>query len=114
MSIGKRIAANRAARERGSVDVVEWGENDAPLTIYFTNVSARDIEKVRSKHNDFLTNPSLTAMVDIIILKSENADGEKMFTLEDKVHLMGEPIDIIAEVFGSVFSSNSAEELEKN
>ena len=114
MSIGERISAKRAARQRRSIEVTEWGEDNAPLQIFFTEVSARDIEKVRNKHKDFLANPSLAAMVDVIILKSEGDDGEKLFTLEDKIHLMGEPVDIIANVFGSIFSAESAEDKEKN
>lgn len=114
MSIAERIAANRAARERRSVDVMEWGEDDAPLQIYFTDVSAREIEKVRAKYKDFLNNPSMAAMVEIIIMKAETDAGEKMFTLEDKPILMGEPVDVIANVFGAVFSSDTVEAKEKN
>lgn len=114
MSIAERIAANRAARERKHFDIAEWGEDDAPLRIYFNDVSARDIEKVRSKHKDFLSNPSLAAMVDVIIMKAEDKDGKRLFTLEDKMVLMGEPVDVIATVFGAVFSSESIEDKEKN
>jgi len=114
MSIAQRIAANRAARERRFVEVMEWGEDDAPLLIYYSDVSAREIEKVRSKHKDFLSNPSIAAMVEIIIMKAETQDGEKVFTLEDKPILMGEPVDVIANLFGSIFSSEPAEVKEKN
>lgn len=114
MSIAERIAANRAARERRSVDVMEWGEDGAPLQIYYTDVSAREIEKVRTKYKDFLNNPSMAAMVEIIIMKAETDAGEKMFTLEDKPVLMGEPVDVIATVFGAVFSSDTVEAKEKN
>lgn len=114
MSIAQRIAANRAARERRSVEVMEWGEDDAPLLIYYSDVSAREIEKVRNKHKDFLSNPSIAAMVEIIIMKAEAEDGEKLFTLEDKPVLMGEPVDVIANLFGSIFSSEPVEVKEKN
>lgn len=114
MSIAKRIAAKRADQQRGFVDVEEWGEGDNPLRLFFTSVSARDIEKVQRKYKDFLTNTSLGAMVEMIIEKCEDQKGDKAFTLEDKPILMGEPIGIIAKVFGAVFNAGSIEDHAKN
>lgn len=114
MSLAKRIAAKRSERERGIVEVAEWGEGDEPLHLYFTEVSARDIEKVQRKHPDFLTNPSMSAMVEMIIIKCEDQAGEKAFTLEDKPILLGETVSVIAKVFGAVFNADSVEDHEKN
>ena len=50
----------------------------------------------------------------MIIAKCEDEAGEKAFTLEDKPILMGEPINVIAKLFGSVFASDSVEDHEKN
>jgi len=113
MSIASRIAAKRAERERGSVEVEEWGD-DAPLLLYFSEVTARDIERIQRKHKDFLSMPTLSAMVETIILKAEDEAGEKVFTLEDKPILMGETIGIIAKVFGAILGSTDVEEHEKN
>jgi hypothetical protein len=44
MTLAKRIAAKRAEQQRGFSDVEEWGEAENPLRLYFTQVSARDIE----------------------------------------------------------------------
>ena len=114
MSIAKRIAAKRADQQRGFVDVEEWGEGDVPLRLFFTSVSARDVEKVQRKYKDFLSEASLGAMVEMIIEKCEDENGDKAFTLEDKPILMGEPIGVIARVFGAVFKSNSSEDHAKN
>ena len=114
MSIAKRIAAKRADKARNFVDVEEWGEGDQPLRLYFTEVSARDIEKVQRKHKDFLTSPSMSAMVEMIILKCEEENGDPAFTLEDKPILLGETVNTIALVFGAVFNADSVEEHEKN
>lgn len=113
-NLRERIAANRAARERKSVEVDEWGEDGVPLTIYFTEVTARDVDRIQRKHKDFLANPTIAGMVEVIINKAEDAEGEKMFTLEDKPVLMGEPLGLIASVFGVAFSGLSVEEQEKN
>jgi hypothetical protein len=114
MSIAKRIAAKRADQQRGFVDVEEWGEENNPLRLFFTSVSARDIEKVQRKYKDFLTNTTLGAMVEMLIEKCEDERGNKAFTLEDKPILMGEPVTLIAKVFGSVFNAGSVEEHAKN
>mgnify|MGYP000040442379 CR=1 FL=1 len=114
MSIAKQIAAKREAQERSFADVEEWGEEDQPLRLFFSSVTARDIEKVQRKHKDFLNNTTMSAMVEMIILKCETADGEKAFTLEDKPILMGEPIGVIAGLFGKVFGAETAEDHEKN
>jgi hypothetical protein len=114
MSLAKRIAAKRADQQRGFVDVEEWGEGDTPLRLFFTSVSARDIEKVQRKYKDFLTQTSLGAMVEMIIEKCEDEKGDKAFTLEDKPILMGEPIGVIAKVFGAVFNATNIEEHAKN
>jgi hypothetical protein len=114
MSIAKQIAAKREAQERSFADVEEWGEEDKPLRLYFGPVTARDIEKVQRKHKDFLSNTTTSAMVEMIILKCETEDGERAFTLEDKAILMGEPVGVLARLFGQVFGAESVEEHEKN
>jgi len=114
MSIAKRIAAKRSDQERQFVEVDEWGEGDDPLLLYYGPVTARDIEKVQRKYKDFLSNVSMGAMVETIILKCQTEDGEPAFTLEDKPILMGEPIGVVTKVFGAIFNSDSVEDHEKN
>lgn len=114
MSIAQRIAAKRAEKARNFVDVEDWGEGDTPLRLYFTEVSARDIEKVQRKYKDFLASPSMSAMVEMIIAKCEQENGDPAFTLEDKPILLGETVGTIATVFRAVFNANSVEDHEKN
>lgn len=113
MSIASRIAAKRAERDRSIVEVDEWGD-DIPLKLYFTDMTARDIERIQRKHKDFLSNPTLSAMVEAIILKCEDENGDKAFSLEDKPILMGETIGVIAKVFGAVLGAVDVEDHEKN
>lgn len=114
MSIAKRIAAKRAEQSREVVEVYEWGEGDDPLRLYLTPITARDVEKIQRKHPNFLTSATMGAMVDLLILKCEDENGDKAFTLEDKPILMGEPIEVIARVFGKAFSAVDVEDHEKN
>lgn len=113
-ALASKIAAKRAERERKHVDVEEWGDDGNAARLYFTDVTARDIEKVQRKHPNFLANTTMPAMVDTLIIKCEDENGDPAFTLEDKAILMGEPIGVIAKVFGAVFSADSIEEQEKN
>ncbi len=114
MRLAERIAAKRADRAKGHVEVDQWGEDGKPLRLYFSQVSARDIEKVTRKHPNFMANPSLGAMVDLILAKAEDDQGEKLFTLEDKPILMGEDVSVLAKVFGAIFNADSIEDHEKN
>ena len=90
------------------------GEGDNPLRLYFTSVTARDIEKLQRKHPNFLSTPTMAAMVDTLIIKCEDEGSEPAFTLEDKPILMGEPVSVIAKVFAAVFQAEDVEEHEKN
>jgi hypothetical protein len=110
----EQIAANRAARERNFIDVDEWGAEGNPLRIYYTAVTGSDIDKVSRKYKDFTSNPSIAGMVEMIIIKAQTEDGEKMFSLDDKPTLLREPIGVLTNVFGVVFNAVSVEEQEKN
>ena len=113
MSLAQQIAAKRNA-ERRVIEVPEWGD-DAPLMLYCGPITAGDMEKLQRKHKDFLNNMTIAGMVDLIILKAELKDGEKAFTLEDKRTLMGEPVNVIAEIAAKMFGDMATiEEQEKN
>lgn len=111
---GEQIAANRAARTRSFIDVEEWGDGENPLRIHYGAVTGHEIDRVQRKHKDFLSSPTLPAMVELMIVKSEDEAGEKLFTLEDKPILLREPLELITRVFGELFGSTSIEEQEKN
>ena len=110
----ERISANRSARERSVTEVPEWGEDGEPMRIYAGPVTGQDMDKISRRHPDFLRNPTMEAQVDLIILKTEDEDGESCFTLEDKMVMLSEPAALISTIFASVFSASSVEEQEKN
>lgn len=113
MSLAKRIAARQEA-ERRSLDVAEWGEEGAPLTVHYGPFLAIEMDKVQRKHPNFLQNISLAGMVEIIVMKAEDKDGAKLFGLEDKPVLMREPMSLITRVAGAMMATDSVEEQEKN
>lgn len=113
MGLGERIAARRQAA-RNVIEVAEWGE-ESPLQVWVSPISCADVDKLQRKHKDFLQSMSIAAMVDLIILKAEDSQGEKLFNLEDKPFLMREQVAVITRVAAQMFSSIvTVEDHEKN
>lgn len=112
MSIAERIKA-RTSKKR-HIEVAEWGEPDSPEKVYFGPLLAGELNRIQRKHPNFLQNASFEGMVDLIILKAENGQGEKMFTLEDKPVLMREEVSVISNVAAEFMSGTSVEVAEKN
>jgi len=44
-------------------------------------------------------------MIDLIIMKAESKEGEKLFTLEDKPFLMRESVTLVSRVAGEMFAT---------
>ena len=114
MGLGEQIAARRAL-QRKQIEVVEWGEDGNALIIYCGPITAGDIDKLQRKHKDFLNNMTITGMIDLIIAKAEDADGKRLFTLEDKMYLMKESVTLISDIAGKMFGDvDTVEDAEKN
>ena len=108
MSIAKRIADRTSAKRH--IDVPEWGEDNKPEKVYYGPLLAGELNRIQRKHPNFLGSASFDAMVDLIILKAENGQGEKMFTLEDKAILMREEVSVISTVAAAFMSGDSVEQ----
>jgi hypothetical protein len=112
MSIAKRIAERTSTKRH--IDVAEWGEPGAPEKVYYGPLLAGELNRIQRKHPSFLQSASFDAMVDLIILKSENGQGEKLFTLEDKPVLMREEVNVISRLAGALMSGQAIEDIEGN
>lgn len=114
MSLAKRLAARQDA-DRRTIEVAEWGEDEtSPQIVYYGPFLAIEMDKVQRKHPNFLQSMTMAGMVEIIVMKAEDKDGNKLFSLEDKPTLMREPLTLITRVAGALMSSSSVEEQEKN
>lgn len=114
MSLAKRIAARQDA-DRRTIEVPEWGEDESsPLIVYYGPFLAIEMDKVQRKHPNFLQSMTMAGMVEIIVMKAQDKDGNSLFTIEDKPTLMREPLTLITRVAGAFMSSESVEEQEKN
>ena len=117
MDLAKHIATLNKERPRISIEVPEWGDENAPCTLYFSNISARDVQQVRRKYPNFFNDTETDGMVEMIIRKAETQSGERAFTLEAKPILMDVDAMVITRIFSSIFGagvSEDAEDSEKN
>lgn len=112
--LANRIAAKLSQREKLHVDVPEWGDPGNPVRLYFDKFTVRDMAKLQRKHKDFMSSPSLDAMVDAIIDKAEDERGNKAFTLEHRPMLMGADVNTIVTIFGAIFGAAPVEDSVKN
>jgi hypothetical protein len=100
---------------RKTIEVQEWSaEDEAPFIVYFGKFLAHDLDRLQRKHPGFINNVTIAGMVDMIIMKAQDRDGNMLFTLEDKPTLMREPVEVITRIAGEMMTANSFEDHEKN
>lgn len=92
-----------------AIEVKEWGE-----TIYVTPLSCGDMGKLQKRHPNFLGNMTAEGMVDLIVLKAMDKEGEKVFTIEDKPILLRESLNVVASISAAIIGSQIEEDHEKN
>ena len=86
------------------VDTTWTGElGGQMITLSATPVSTKDMTFIRRQHPDFQVNPSLAGMVDLIMLKARDTEGNKAFDLTDKPFLLRISANKIGEIFGGLF-----------
>ena len=112
MSLADDFFASRPEKDLRSVEIER--EDGKIFTFYFEAMTFRDLSKLQKKHPNFLNEQTADAMVDLVIMKSLDAQGNKVFDHGHKFHLMSEELEVIPKMFGAIFNSASEEEQEKN
>ena len=110
MSVIDRVKDHFESQGVKQINVAEWGEEGQPLVIYSTPMSLAEKRNLfkSAKDND------LGVMVDVIVLKGKDKDGNKMFKLDDKQVLMNKADpEVIARVAGEILNSVPFEDIEK-
>jgi hypothetical protein len=98
-----------------SIDVYEWAdEQGKPLTIYYEAMTVKAKDRLK-KYNDKYGN-TLEWLVHVLIIHALNAQGEPLFTLEDKQTLMQRADASVIERVASaiMLDDNATEDLKKN
>jgi hypothetical protein len=110
MNVIDRVKAQFEALGIKKIEVAEWGEEGKPLIIYcspFTLGEKRNLFK-GAKNDD------LGVLVDAIVLKAKDSEGNKIFKLDDKLTLLNNAdANVIARVATDLLSGVSYEEAEK-
>ena len=110
MNVIDRVKSQFESLGIKKIEVAEWGEEGKPLIIYcspFTLGEKRNLFK-GAKNDD------LGVLVDVIVLKARDAEGNKIFKLDDKqVLLNNADANVIAKVSTEILSGVSYEEAEK-
>ena len=95
------------------IEVPEWkDEAGNPSVIYWNPINLSEKNKLFRK-SDNLNDVSILA--DILIMKSLDKDGNKLFTLEDKIALMHKvDPDVLSRIATEMVKAINPEQVKKN
>ena len=115
MGMAKQLRERREVKTRAVV-VPEWGDETGDFKLYCKPITCFDLNQLQKKHPDFLTNTTISAMVDLIIMKALDDNGVKLFNgIEDRVELMAEETAVVSEIANQMFAEiETQEDLAKN
>tara|TARA_R100001460_G_scaffold53572_1_gene92664 strand:+ start:120 stop:467 length:348 start_codon:yes stop_codon:yes gene_type:complete len=115
MGLAKELRARRK-QSRRKISVSEWADDDGPFSLYCRPLTCYDLNELQKRHPQVMQNPSIAAMVDLIVMKAESKDGDKLFSsAEDKIDLMGEETTVVSHIANEMFGTIEAfEDVEKN
>lgn len=115
MGMAKQLRERREVKTR-EVVVPEWGDETGDFKLYCKPITCFDLNQLQKKHPDFLTNTTISAMVDLIIMKALDDNGVRLFNgIEDRVELMAEETAVVSEIANQMFAEiETQEDLAKN
>ena len=73
------------------------------VNVYASPLTPNDLKIVGRKHPNFMLQPTMEGMVDLLVQKAKGDDGAKLFTLEHKPDLMRLSSTVITGLFGDLF-----------
>lgn len=112
MSLADDFFASRPEKDLTSVEIER--EDGKVFTFYFEAMTLRDLSKLQKKHPNFINDQTADAMVDLVIMKTLDAQGNKVFDHGHKFKLMSEKLEVVPKMFGAIFNGASEEEQAKN
>jgi len=116
MGLAKQLRDRRTVSAR-EVTVEAWAdEKGVPFKLWCRPLTCYDLNVLQKKHPNFMSNTSIAAMVDLIVMKALDESGDRIFVAaDDKIDLMGESTDVISEIANQMFADiESEEDLLKN
>ena len=108
--MGRFAEALRA--EVSAHDDTEWsgtlGGQDVRLSS--RPLTPADMTRIARQHPNFAQSPNMEGMVDLLVLKCNDDQGERAFDKGDKPLLMRMGTNKIAEIFQALFSTQLVED----
>ena len=96
-----------------SIEVPEWKDEDGKPTIIYWNPITLSEKNKLFKKSDNMSDVSILA--DIVLMKALDKNGNKVFTLEDKLALMRKvDSDVLSKVATAMVQAINPEEVKKN
>lgn len=125
MNMSERLKAMQQDREKFPLTLPGLGEGeDKDLHCFFNKLTVRDDEKLRKRHKNFykdLTDgdvPSFSAMIDLMLIKLIDDEGNKIFQEGDRLFLSGLDVSYVTKVatqmVTNLFDIDSVETAEGN
>mgnify|MGYP003344305053 CR=1 FL=1 len=96
-----------------SIEVPEWQDDDGkPSVIYWNPITLSEKNKLFKKSENL---NDIGILADVVIMKALDKDGNKLFTLEDKLVLMHKvDSDVLSKIATSMVQSINPEQVKKN
>ena len=93
------------------IEVPEWGDDTGPAKIFAKPLTLSETSKLYKMSKD----DNLTMMAYVLIYKALDENGEKHFTLDDKMSLLhNTDQEVLVRVASEIMDSPSVEEQKKN
>ena len=90
------------------IEVPEWGDENGPAFIYAEPCTLADKGKIKKRSEK----DEIDALAYILILKAQDAQGNKLFTLEDK-HALKTKVDpdVLSRIASEMMRAPSIEQM---
>jgi hypothetical protein len=111
MKLIERVAAHFDAPGVQSVEVPEWGEEGKPLVIYWKPITLQEKQRLATVG---MEQGMVVRLVEALIIKALDAEGNKLFDLADKATLLrrADP-EVVARIVTQMMASPGVKELGK-
>jgi hypothetical protein len=73
-----------------TIEVSEWGDENGPLLIYVEPFTLKDKAKLQAVTK--VSGSEIDALVELVVMKSLDKNGDKLFTIDDK-HALRNAVD---------------------
>ena len=116
MGLAKELRNRRQLNAR-KIEVTAWADPDGqPFAMYCFPITCYDVNELQKKHPKFMENTTMAAMIDLIVMKASDENGNKLFTsVEDRIDLLGEETGVISSIAEQMFAEiQTIEDQEKN